>query len=122
MKQKTRDVIMSAIKGTIDLDRAVAALVAPAPVAEANFPLRDGESVEDFTRALSTAASDAYGNGAYVEQVYPESVILCFYGMDNPRSGESIRVPWTRDESTGLFAFQTTGEVQVRRVTTWVPA
>lgn len=119
---KTYDLVAAALRGVLTTEQAASAILAgrTTEVAE-DLALRDGESVDDLLRVVRNAVDQAYGGEAWVEQVYGDTVILQFYGMDNPRSGETIRVGWRRDEQTGEVEIMSASEVPVRRITTWEP-
>ena len=97
-------------------------------VHKANISLQDGESLSDFSNALSQAAKQyalqqlnvADGKGwAYLVEAYPKKVVV-----EVSQEGQSPRytyqqMGYTRDKN-GKFEFD--NMVQVKRVTTFKPS
>jgi len=99
-------------------------------VHKANLPLVNGESVQDFTQALSDAARkwcmeklrmDAAKDYCYVVDVYTGVAILScsIYSQGEDKRGKYLynAVTYERDADTGVFTFS--NMVEVQRVTTY---
>jgi len=101
-------------------------------VHKANIPLVTGESVQDFTQAMSDAARkwvmdqlkmDPKQDYAYVVDVYSSVVVLSvnIYSKSEDKRGKYMysAATYERDAETGVFTFSNLSEVQ--RVTTYKP-